>query len=113
MTSLNDTTVILAPLRKGEIVEAKRSGDWCTLVFNTPISVNADGKSLLARIKVALDILRYGYSDLPQQKVMLVLHHTYASELNDLLIEGIYYTPEGEFKGERYTYQDSEADPAP
>lgn len=109
----NLMTAILAPLRKGEIVKATRSGEWASIEFNTPISINVNRPTLLRKIRAAIDILRKGYHDTEQQRVLLVLHHTYASELNDLLIENIYYTEDGEYTGERFTYQDSEPSPNP
>ncbi len=113
MTNSNEPSLIVFPSRTSELKEVRRSGDWCTITFHTPFAVEAPDKSLFGRIKTALDILRRGYTDRDSQRIVLVLHHRVAAELNDLLIEGIYYTPQGEYKGERFTYQDSEADPAP
>lgn len=98
---------IAAPLRKGEIVEVRRAGDWTNIILDTPMRINVDQPTMLNRIKAAIDILRHGYHDTEKQKAVLVLHHIYASELNDLLIESIYYTPDGEYKGEQFTYRDT------
>lgn len=107
-------TAIVAPIKRGEIVEVKRGGDWVTIIFNTPVSINVDKPlSIWRKLSAMYDILIKGYHDTDKQRVMLVLHHTNASELNDLLIENIYYTEDGEYTGERFTYQDPEPDAAP
>lgn len=110
----NLMTAIVAPLRKGEIVNVRRDGEWVGITLDTPVSINVDKPlSIWRKLRAMFDILMKGYHDTDKQQVMLVLHHTYASELNDLLIEGIYYTDDGEYKGERFTYEDSEPSPNP
>ena len=106
-TSGGTTSAVVAPLRKGEITQVSRAGNWVTIFLDTPISINADRRTTIwDRLAVAWDILLLGYHDTPRQRCQLVLHHTVASELNDLLIEKIYYTEDGEYKGEQFNYRD-------
>jgi len=106
-TSGGTTSAVVAPLRKGEITQVSRAGNWVTIFLDTPISINADRRTTIwDRLAVAWDILLWGYHDTPHQRCQLVLHHTVASELNDLLIEEIYYTEDGEYKGEQFNYRD-------
>ena len=99
-------TAIIAPLRKGEIVKATRAGNWVSITLNLPISINVNRPSFLKRLAACVDILVKGYHDTSKQDVTLVMHYDQASELNDILIERIYYTDEGVYRGEQYTYRD-------
>jgi hypothetical protein len=43
---------------------------------------------------------------MPNTTALIFMTKDSASELNDKLIEGIYYTPEGEYLGEKYNARD-------